>query len=457
MTIAGGTAYIVQRERTLSDIDRRLSDAVGDARAVAADAAADPRPPGTTGADDPLLSVMSALVSRLRPRSNESTVAIVDGAARLSPSGDVDFLLDADTALIDRVTEETAAGEVVRGTALRDGRTLRYVAIPVQADGDPRAAVFVVAADLDAELSPLDGAFSTYTIVAAASLAVVGLVGWFVAGRLLRPIRSLRDAATRITATDVSERIPVSGRDDVSDLTTTVNSMLDRLDSALTGQRRLLDDVGHELKTPITIVRGHLELMDESDRTDVASTRDLAIDELDRMSGLVRDITQLADLQRPMSLARTPTDIAALTERILSKAAALSDHDWVLSGAADVVADVDPDRLTQAMLQLAANAVTHGAASGTIEIGSEVDASGTRLRWHVRDEGPGIDSDSHEHIFERFRRGTVGRGTEGSGLGLAIVAAIAEAHGGIVTVDSALGSGARFTIDIPISTLEDPA
>jgi two-component system, OmpR family, sensor kinase len=161
-------------------------------------------------------------------------------------------------------------------------------------------------------------------------------------------------------------------------------------------------------------------------------------------------------VQRPMALARRPTDIAALTQRILVKAAALSDHDWVLAGAADVVAEVDQDRLTQAMLQLAANAVTHGAASGVIAIGSAVH-SGNRLRFHVRDDGQGVSSEAQKHIFERFRRGSVGRGTAGSGLGLAIVAAIAEAHGGTVAVESSEGTGATFTIDIPIRTPESPS
>jgi signal transduction histidine kinase len=328
---------------------------------------------------------------------------------------------------------------------------VKYVAIPVQLGSAASQGVFVVAVDVDARLLPLTDAFRTFAIVALVSLLVVGLVGWFVSGRLLAPIRQLRETAARITASDVSERIAVTGSDDVSDLTVTVNDMLDRLETTLTGQRQLLDDVGHELKTPVTIVRGHLELMDPADATDVAATRDLAIDELDRMSNLVRDISDLAGAQGALRLRLEPTDIAALTARVGSKAVALSSaHDWTITETADVTALVDPERLTQAMLQLCANAMTHGSRDGSVELGTAV--RGDRLLLWVRDFGEGVPLELQDEIFERFRRGTPGRGASGSGLGLAIVSAIAQAHGGTVAVASTPGDGARFTIDIPLVT-----
>jgi len=438
MIAAGATAALVQRERSLASIDNDLTALVGDARFIASDSG-----------ETTLSATLAAVVQGIRPGTNEGTLAVIDGVAALAPGGDVDVRLEGDPAFVARITRETADGAVVLGTQVEGGRALRYVAAPVSVGGDPARGVFTAAFDLDAELNPVTEAFRTYTLVALVTLVVLGLVGWFVSGRLLRPIRSLREAAARITATDVSERIPVNGRDDVSALTRTVNDMLDRLEAALTGQRLLLDDVGHELETPITIVRGHLELMDPADPADVAATRDLAIDELDRMNGLVRDIGALAEVQRPVPLARTAVDIAALTEAVRTKAEALSPHQWVTKQAASVVVSVDGAKLTQAMLQLAANAASHGARGGTVEIGSAVD-SGRLLLW-VRDDGPGISLEEQHHVFERFRRGASGRGVAGSGLGLAIVAAIADAHGGSVRVDSAPGSGATFTLDLPIA------
>ncbi|WP_431278203.1 sensor histidine kinase [Leifsonia poae] len=442
MAVAGATAYLVQRERVLTTVDDRLTTLVTDAKTVATDS-------GATALD----GVLSAIIQQLRPGANESSLAIIDGSPALSPGGSVDFRLDRNPALVTRAVSETADGKVVRGTVTSDGRTLRYIATPVQVTSDARAGVFVAAVDLQAELGPLTDAFTTYAVIAAIALVVVGIVGWFVAGRLLRPIRSLTNAANRITASDLSERIPVAGNDDISQLTTTVNGMLDRLDGALTGQRQLLDDVGHELKTPLTIVRGHLELIDVSDPADVAASRDLAIDELDRMSGLVSDITRLADSGRAGAIHPAPVDIAELTERIRAKAAAMADREWVVTASAEGIVDLDADRITQAMLQLAANAVAYGeSAGGGIELGSALD--GEHVRFWVRDFGPGIPLDAQERIFERFQRGpsTRGRGPGGSGLGLAIVSTMAAAHGGHVTVDSRPGEGATFTIVLPVTS-----
>jgi two-component system OmpR family sensor kinase len=436
MLVAGGTASFVQRERALAAVDERLLATAAEVADVAADSA------GTE-----LTAVLRDLVRAVRPDADQGTLALIDGRPAFAPE-DADLALDSLPGFVRQVGAAAVGGDAVMGTTA----SIRYVTVPVSVQGDARAGVFVAAYDLDARLRPIDDAFATFTAIAAVALLLIGGVGWVVAGRLLRPIRDLREAAARITASDVSERIPLRGRDDVSDLTRTVNGMLDRLDGALRGQRRLLDDVGHELKTPITIVRGHLEVMDASDPADVASTAALAIDELDRMSGLVRDIATLATASAPAALTMRPTDIAALTASVLRKASALSGHDWVAGGAAEVVALVDAERLTQAVLQLASNAARHGARSGTIEIGSRIsrDPAGDRLQLWVRNDGAPISDETQQHMFERFRRGSSGRGSEGSGLGLSIVEAIATAHGGRVRVRSAEGEGTTMTLDLPL-------
>jgi len=281
----------------------------------------------------------------------------------------------------------------------------------------------------------------------------VGLVASLAAGRLLRPIRLLRDAAAGSNnAADLTERIPVTGRDDVSELAAAINSMFDRLQDSSRSQRRLLNDVGHELKTPITIIRGHLELLDAGNVAEVEATRALAIDELDRMSTLVSDISLLAASKTPHFVELAEVDIDSFTAAVGAKASALDPtRTWRVESASGL-ALIDAGHITQAWLQLADNAVKYSTPGAPIVIAAEVSETGTSswLDLSVRDSGPGIPPDAQERIFERFSRLESSRDTEGTGLGLSIVSAIAEAHGGSVLLSGAPDEGSTFTIRIPL-------
>ncbi|CAN5276227.1 ATP-binding protein [soil metagenome] len=442
MAVAGGTAFLAQRELVLNRVDTRLTDTAARLRTIA------------KATDYPTVrDLLTVAIQQITPDSNEGILGIIDGTATIVPGSQVGVDLGREAALVTRVNRETAKNVVVLGTYVSTRGSLRYIAVPVSATADGSTGTYVAAYSLDAELAPIGQASRTYTLVGLGALLLIALVGWFVAGRLLRPIRMLRGAAERITESDLSERLPVAGNDDVSELTATVNDMLDRLEQAIVGQRQLLDDVGHELKTPLTIVRGHLEVLDGSDPADVAATRELAIDELDRMNGLVADISMLASVQRGTPDDTRPTDIRELTETVFRKASAFAGNDWRLVGAAEVVATIDADRVTQAWLQLASNASRYATPNTVIEIGSTL--AGPMVRLFVRDAGPGIPAEAHERIFERFSRGTTpsepGRGDGGSGLGLAIVARIAESQGGTVDLDSALGRGSTFTLVLPVA------
>ncbi len=241
---------------------------------------------------------LRAAVARLVTGPNEGSVGVIDGHPRFIPQTLSGFKLSDDTALIDRaVREVTAEGGTVIGTASTPEGPLRYIAVPISMPGDPQKGVYLRAVKLESELGSVTSTITTYWIAAVAVLIAIAIVGWFVAGRLLSPIRSLRDAADSITISDLSPRLQAEGNDDISDLTRTVNSMLDRLEGSVDVQRQLLDDVRHELKTPITIVRGHLEMMDSHDVADVESAREIGIAELDRMTRLVDDIDLLAAVE----------------------------------------------------------------------------------------------------------------------------------------------------------------
>jgi signal transduction histidine kinase len=223
--------------------------------------------------------------------------------------------------------------------------------------------------------------------------------------------------------------------------------MLDRIEGSMDNQRQLLDDVRHELKTPITIVRGHLEMMDVENPADVASTRDIGIAELDRMTRLVEDIDLLSSAegdQFEISLV----NVREITERMGDLVGGFPGHTWSVAAIARGVIEGDYDRLLQAWLQLADNAAKYTPQGSPIEIGSTFDIDSVHL-W-VRDHGPGIPPAARRRIFHRFARAdhrTVG----GSGLGLAIVDAIAKAHLGTCVVTDTDGGGATFTITVPIT------
>jgi signal transduction histidine kinase len=326
----------------------------------------------------------------------------------------------------------------------------RYLAVPI---GSARGvgARFVVANFIAEERDQVE---ATVRVAGAVSLAVIVIgtgLALLVSGRVLAPLRELTETAHAISETDLRRRIVVDGDDELAELGRTFNSMLDRLDDAFSSQRQLLRDVGHELRTPLAIVSGHLELVGD-DPEERRETLELVRDELERMGRLVDDLVLLARAERPDFLELETVDLGALSSELLAKASALADREWALErrGAGRIVAD--RQRLTQAMMNLVGNAVLHTQPGDSIALGAETRDGRARL-W-VRDSGPGIAEGDRERIFERFARGTDERRDQGTGLGLAIVRAIAEAHGGEVRLESAPGEGACFALELPIDPPE---
>ncbi|NJN48645.1 MAG: HAMP domain-containing histidine kinase [Alkalinema sp. RL_2_19] len=279
------------------------------------------------------------------------------------------------------------------------------------------------------------------------------LLGWWLSGRVLAPLRSLTLTAQQVSDSDLSRRIPVQGQGEIAALTTTFNNMLTRLDAAFQTQRNLLNDAGHELRTPITIIRGHLELMADDDPVEVSETRDLLIDELDRMSRLVDELILLARREQPNFLHPDHIDLPALIDEVFVKVVPLAERNWQLEGKPPAQLWGDRQRLTEAILNLVENAVRHTKSSDTIAIGC--DRVGPQVQIWVRDTGSGIAPADQERIFERFFRSTQQPRAEGAGLGLAIVQAIVQAHGGTVAVSSELSRGSTFTLRLPINPLTE--
>ncbi len=361
-----------------------------------------------------------------------------EGEASFTFVGEAPYRSNADLGtsqeLVDRVRELGEVDTVERG----DIEGTRYIAVPITDEGQ-RKGTFVVTADLEHERGEVADAVQVALGISLAMLAVVSALAFAAVGRVLAPLRTLGATARSIGSTDdLTRRIDVTGDDEIAELGHLFNAMLDRLEQAFALQREFVSDAGHELRTPITIIRGHLQLLDGAD----PETRRIITDELDRMNRFVEDLLTLAKAERPDFLLRSELDLDLLTDELMAKARKLAPRDWQLEHTGAGLLTADRQRVTQAVMNLAHNAVKHTVEGDTIALGSALENGDARI-W-VSDSGPGIPADEQERIFERFA--TSG---DGAGLGLAIVKTIATAHGGRIELESEPGHGARFTIILP--------
>ena len=398
--------------------------------------------------DRDLRAVFDAYFDRNVPGPGETVVAIVDGRVygqRSSERG-------GSPRLGPLVPRWAALTGTERGNADTADGEVRYVAVPITGDGV--RGTFVVLSALRGEREEVTDAVRVAALVLVSVLLLAAALAWVLAGRILAPLRELRETARSITQTDITRRIPVTGSDEIAELARTFNAMLDRLEasfgsleSAVASQRAFVSDASHELRTPITIVRGHLELLgDEPEERH--ETIALVTDELDRMSRFVDDLLVLAKAEREDFLHVAPLELGALTDELLDKATALGRREWRLEERGERLLHADRQRLTQAVMGLAQNAVEHTGEGDPIWLGSA--AEGDEARLWVRDAGPGVPDADRERIFERFARARgSARRSEGAGLGLSIVRAIAEAHGGRVELRGGEGEGAKFTVVLP--------
>ncbi|RNL60604.1 sensor histidine kinase [Nocardioides marmoriginsengisoli] len=439
LSVAGVLVYLLESGRIDERVNDRITQEVAELR-VFEETSVDPDTGRRISDADRLIEVF---LTRNVPDEDELLVHYAAGKpAFRSPHEDAEELLAAPAY------RQAVAGILERGGNVEvDISGLGEVWVTTVPVVDTRSSgSMAIVHFLDSDRAELSSTMRTYAVVAGIALILMIAVAAVYSGRLLAPLRVLRSTAQEINATDLSRRIPVRGQDDIAALTSTVNAMLDRLEAGFATQREFLDDAGHELKTPLTILRGHLELLDPADAAEVDETRVLLLDEVDRMSRLVEDLILLAKSERPDFLAPAPTDVATLLESVRAKASALGDRDWVTETDAAGEAVVDEQRITQAVLQLAANAVKHSEDGSRIVLGAWV--RGNELQLWVRDRGAGVPELDRQRVFERFGRSTGSPDDDGFGLGLSIVRAIAEAHGGRAWVEDAV-PGARFVIAVP--------
>ena len=325
-----------------------------------------------------------------------------------------------------------------------------YKAEPIAINGQVRG-VLIVANIPEGERREAFVAILIVIKVLLVAFILALISAWRMVGKVLNPIRTLINTAQTISETDLSQRIPIRGRGETAELAQAFNKMMNRLETAFKSQQQFLNDVSHELRTPITIIRGHLELLEYNDPQERAETISLVLDELDRMSRFVEELLLLAKAERKDFLILEEVDLSELTGKMYLKMQGLGERQWQLESQGEGTVVLDRQRIIQAMMNLAHNAVKFTKSTDLIALGSSINNG--QVNFWIRDTGIGIPPQDQERIFERFSRSSNNPNTsKGAGLGLSIVSAIAKSHHGHVELFSQLGKGSIFTILIPIKT-----
>ncbi len=394
-----------------------------------------------------LADFFDAFLSRQVPEDDVFLIAFVNGEFYKSSPRGRPSIIKRDSPLMQQWAKTMTAGKgVVEGTDPGVGDLLYFVE-PIKVE-DRRLGTFVIVHTTAGERAEVVEAIVVVIEVLAGVLSVSLILAWVASGHVLAPLRSLITLAKSVSEADLGQRLPVQGGGEMAELATTFNDMMARLQASFESQRSFINDAGHELRTPVTIIRGHLELMDD-DPKEREETVALVLDELDRMARLVDDLIVLTKSERPDFLQYEVIDVQNFTEELFMKVQGLADRHWDLAEVGQGKAEIDRFRITQTILNLAHNAVQHTQISDRISIGSTVQNDNLHL-W-VQDTGEGIALADQVQIFERFARAAKSRRrSEGSGLGLAIVKAIVESHGGRIVLHSQLRFGSIFTLILPL-------
>jgi two-component system sensor histidine kinase MprB len=441
VALAVGICYLVVRSQLRGQVDDALQ-----AQATAIEhyhfGSIDSHLPGlsaSAGGPAPYQQIVAA----------DGTVFPVQGGLKLPHAGGAARVAVGSTAAF--MTDTT-----VKGADLRE----YTFAIPFTYSGEPTAM------QLARPLGPVDNVLSKLRVflflLFLGGIALAAALGRLAARRVLAPLSEVTETARTIGATDdLSVRLAVHADDEVGELATRFNEMLDSLassraalDESVRSQRQLVADASHELRTPVTSLRTNIEVLlagGELDPEDRRRLLDDVVEQSEELSTLVSDLIEVArgDL-RTEEMEETRLD--RIAEECLGRARRYAPDVEFTATLQPVVVTGNPERLMRAINNLLDNAARHTSAGGPVEL--TVGPAGVR----VRDHGSGIDEGDLPYIFDRFYRGANSRARQGSGLGLAIVRQVAEAHGGSVAAANADDGGAVFTLTLPgVAADPDPA
>jgi heavy metal sensor kinase len=336
-----------------------------------------------------------------------------------------------------------------------DGSSFRLLSVPIILDG-ALVNIIQVGTSLRSVEEMLHRLLLVLLVSLPAALAVALGGGWFLAGRALRPVEAITQAARRIAAGDLTQRLTVAhSPDEIGRLAATFNNMIARLEASFRQVRQFSADASHELRTPLTVMKGETELALRRARPaeDYKLVMESTLEEIDRMAQIVDELLFLsrADLGE-VRIESQPVRLDALVEDIQRQAVVLGQEQEIqvmVGSVALVQVQGDELRLRELLLNLVDNAVKYSRPGGKVEIALARDAGMARLS--VTDQGIGISAEAQTRIFDRFYRTDDARAhaKKGTGLGLSICKWIVEAHHGRIEVQSKVGEGSRFTVILP--------
>lgn len=414
---------------------------------------------------------------RARAQDLAGTIRNADGALRatsfrlLDPDEVFAQILNRDGTIVDasRTLERSAvlspeevrraAAETIlvdRGNVPGQDGPSRALATPLMLDGRP--AVLIVGVTLSDRDEALASLRNKLLIGCPLALLLLSLGGYFMSRAALRPIDAIRRRAEALSRHHPDERLPVAvANDEVRHLGLTLNAMLDRLQDAFVRERRLLTDAGHELRTPLALLKTELEvaLREDGSADDLRVAMRSAIDETDRLSQLADNLLVFTQTDQGSSQLLPPrVDVASVAHVIHARFCPVFERAGRTLGVdapPGQGAYADSLQLEQVLGNMLDNALHHGAGATRLTVRTD----DGQIRIHVRDDGPGLPAELLPVAFEPFARATEARTRPGAGLGLAIIRRIAESWGGSAEIANHPDGGADASITLPAAGASD--
>ena len=388
--------------------------------------------------------------------TNDIFLRAYDGAGRAVASSDLSTW--ADTALpppaVGRPADAVGAGHHLR---------VRVLSIPLS----PAGGAMQVGITVQDDQRVVEQVRRTVGLILLGMIAVAVPVGWVLARRALAGVARVTHTANEISGGALGHRVPLSGSgDEVDQLAATLNRMLERIQTVVEGMEETNDNIAHELRSPVTRIRGLAEttLTGRPGVGDYQAMAASTIDECDRLLAMINTMLDIAEAEAGvMSLARGTVDVtgllAAVAELFEPVAAERGIRVEVAAAAGPAVrVRADEHRLQRVVANLVDNAIKYADAGGTVSLSAAVSATadGRAATVTVANTGPGIGADDLPNVFKRFYRADRGRAGRGNGLGLSLAQAVVQAHGGQLSVRSRPGERTTFTVALPAETPDRP-